>query len=159
MKVMHDTYEVLILEDRPWVFGIMMIAVALIMAAASMHNLADGHRGPGIASGLFALAMILMFPLFIRRAMLTFDRVSGTITLTKRSTRKQTTQEFALSDLQGAEVLTSTNSDGDEFHSVRLHVGEASVPFTDTASSGDDAAEMADTINAWLQLDSPAPAA
>ena len=124
-----------------------------------MDALSEGRRFPGIASGLSALLLICLFPLFIRRSMLSFNRSAGTVTLTKRSTRKQTTQSFALDDLNAAEVLTSTNNEGDEYHSVRLSIGTRSIPFTDTASSGDGAMEMAATINDWLQLDSPTPAA
>ncbi len=159
MKVVHDTYDVLIIEDRPWVFGIFMILFTLLLAWTSMETYADGRHIPGLAFGLSAVVLILVFPLFIRRSMLTLDRVRQRVTLTKRSTRSQTSKTFSLTDFHGAEVLRSKNNDGDEFFYVELFIGGDYIPFTDTASSGDGAAEMAETINAWLQLDSPTPAA
>lgn len=153
-----QTDAVLVIEDRPWGFGLIMIGAVVIMVWAAMDNYASGQTTPAIVSGGFALVLTGMLPLFIKRVMLTLNRQTDVITLTTRSLRKQTTQTYPLANLKRADFSTSRNSDGDEMHAVELVFVTKTVPVTDVATSGDEAPLAAAAINAWLQVDSPAPA-
>ncbi len=159
MKVTMQTDDVLVVEDRPWGFGLIMIAGIVILAWASMDNYASGHRPPAIVSGGFAVVLTVMLPVFIKRVMLTLNRQTDVITLTTRSLRKQTTKTYPLSDLRHANFSTSKNSDGDEMHAVELIFQTGTVPVTDVATGGDEAPLAAAAINAWLQVDSPTASA
>lgn len=157
MKVIEDTPGRLVLEDRPWLLGSVLIIGILIFLALAMGTY-DVSIWLGIGFGLASLLLAVCFVAFVRRVLVLFDRSAGALVIRTRSLMGQGEKTLALSDVTGAEVetsrSTSTNNDGGTSISIThrpvLATRSGPVPLTQVFSSGNGAEEIASAINAWL---------
>ena len=86
MKVIHQSDAMLMVEDRPWLIGILMILMALVFLAAGMALMSSGEVFGGLMMGLIGAGVpLLIAALMVRRIRLSLDRTSGRITRTCRS--------------------------------------------------------------------------
>jgi len=124
MKVTRNLPQQLIVEDRPWLISLMLVAFILIFAAASIGAFAEGQLLGGVLLGLGAgIGGVAMF-LFSRRVQVVFDRPSDTITIKRRTMRGTTVVRHRLSNL-GSTVLE--RSSGNSAH--RGTAAAFSAPF------------------------------
>ena len=152
MKVIHHTDDLLIVEDRPWFIGIMMIVMALTFAFGGMAILASGEILGGVMMLLIGVGVpLLIGTLMVQRVRLTFDRSAGTVTRTRRSVLGLTQTTHALDRLDRARVGVSTDSDGTTYRmELDLRDPPEMVPFTSYHTSGKRPEEMTRAVNDWL---------
>lgn len=152
MKVIHRTNTLLMIEDRPWMIGILMIVMALVFAFAGMAMLISGEVFGGLMMFLVGVGVpVLIGALMVQRVRLTFDRAAGTVTRTRRSVLGLTQSTYALDRLERARVGVSTDSDGSTYRTVLdLRDPVETVPFTTYYTSGSRPEEMARAVNDWL---------
>lgn len=132
MNVIHRSDTLLMLEDRPWVFGLFLIFLALIFAFGGMAMTGAGQVLCGAFFALFGAGVpILISALMVRRVRLSFDRTTGQIARTARSVRALRVDGYALDRLRQATVGVSYDSDGNTYRiELRLSDPDEVVPFT-----------------------------
>jgi hypothetical protein len=152
MKVIHRTDDLLMIEDRPWFIGIMMIVMALVFAFGGMALLASGEVFGGLMMLLIGVGVpVLIGALMVQRVRLTFDRRAGTVTRTRRSVIGLTQTTHPLDRLDRARVGVSTDSDGTTYRmELDLRDPPETLPFTSYHTSGGRPEEMTRTVNDWL---------
>lgn len=152
MKVIHRTDQLLMVEDRPWLIGVLMIVMALVFAFGGMALLASGEIFGGLMMlGIGVGVPVLIGALMVQRVRLTFDRGAGTVTRTRRSVLGLTQTVHRLDRLDGARVGVSTDSDGSTYRmELDLRDPPEIVPFTSYHTSGRRPEEMAQAVNDWL---------
>ena len=156
MKVIHHTEQLLMIEDRPWFIGIMMIVMALVFAFGGMAILASGEIFGGVMMLLIGVGVpLLIGALMVQRVRLTLDRSSGLLTRTVRSVRGLSEESHPLDRLSRATVGVSTDSDGTTYR-TELHLADPPqvVLFTSYYTSGRKPEAMAQTVNNWLAVSS-----
>lgn len=96
MKLIHATTTHLVIEDRPWLIGILRIVVALGFLEGGMTLWASGQYLGGLMLVLVGGGVpLLIAGLMVQRVRLTFDRKAGQITRTCRSVRGLMQETFA----------------------------------------------------------------
>ena len=153
MKIRSDTPDLLIVEDRPWILGLMIILFILAFCAAGLFMILDGEWmglpflviGGGI--GLVA------FWAFVRRVQVVFYRPGGWAEIRRANVFRRRATRFDLEGVHHALVETS-HSDGDELYRLALFVEKGGVsgtkPLTLAYSNIGDPHSVAAAINAWL---------
>jgi len=158
MRVVETSPRRLILEDRPWVLGIILILailLPLLLALATWRDAPWLAFAMGLVAALFGAAFVA----FVRRVIVIFDRDAGTVVIRTASTLGQSESTHALADISQAKVETVINrstgssgrtSAGSQTHRTILQMSDEVVPLTQVHSAGDSALLMAATINLWL---------
>lgn len=161
MKVVHRSDQLLVIEDRPWFIGIVMIGMTLVFVFGSMTLVSAGE----VLGGLMMLLVgggvpLLIAALMVRRVRLTFDRGQGLVTRTSRSVRSLTRQDYALDRLEIAQLGISTDSEGTTYRTeLRLKAPLETVPFTTYYTNGRRPEQMVRAVNDWLTTPEARPAA
>ena len=158
MRIALSSPRRLILEDRPWVLGIILTLAILFPVLLALATWRDAPW-LALAMGLVAVLFGAAFVAFVRRVIVIFDRDAGTVVIRSASLLGQTETTLALADILQAEVetvvnrstkSTNTSSSTSETHRTVLHVAGAVVPLAQVHTAGDSALLMAATINLWL---------
>jgi hypothetical protein len=152
MKVVHRTDSVLMIEDQPWLIGILMIVMILVFLFGGTALLASGQLFGGLMMILIGVGVpLLIGALIVQRVRLTFDRTAGTVTRTRRSVLGLTKTTHSLSRLERARVGVSTDSDGTTYRmELDLRDPPEMVPFTTYHTSGKRPEQMVAAVNDWL---------
>lgn len=152
MKVIHRSDTLLMLEDRPWLIGILMIGMALIFLFGSMALMSAGETFGGVMMGLIGVGVpVLIGALMVQRVRLSFDRQAGQVTRTRRSVLGLSRETYPLDRLVEARVGASRGSDGTTYRmELRLADPTQTVPFTSYHTSGRKPDQMAQAVNDWL---------
>lgn len=152
MKVIHRTDTLLMIEDQPWLIGILMIVMALIFAFGGMAMLISGEAFGGLMMLLIGVGVpVLIGALMVQRVRLTFDRAAGTLTRTRRSALGLTQTTHRLDRLERARVGVNSDSDGMTYRmEFDLRDPPETVPFTTYYTSGRRPEEMARAVNDWI---------
>ena len=153
MKVIHRSDTMLVLEDQPWLIGILMIGMVLIFAFGGMVLLASDETFGGLMMLLIGTGVpVLIGALMVQRVRLTLDRSAGTVTRTRRSVLGLTQTTQALDRLDRARVAVSSDSDGSTYRmELDFRDPAGRVPFTTYHTSGTRPEAMAQAVNDWLQ--------
>ena len=104
MTVVRNLPEQLILAHAPWAFGGLLIVFILAFSAAGLALLFNGEwsglaalfMGAGLPGAIFALS--------VQRDQAIFDALSGRITLQRQTLWRYQKLDFALSDMDRAEL-------------------------------------------------------
>ncbi|QQA43438.1 hypothetical protein [Pelagovum pacificum] len=160
MKI-ESTDRYLVIESTPWVFGLIIVGLMLVMIVIGAEGLMSGNLGQGLGIGLGGTAFLgLFFAMFIRRNQLILDRDAGELIHRRRTVLRYTEVRHALDQVDSAVVETSRNSDGADTHRMSYVLSggmDLGVhPFTDVYSSGRGARKAADAMNDWLSQLRPA---
>ena len=149
MKVVHRSDTLLVVEDRPWFFGLMLIAMALSMIFGGMVMVREGPVWGGAILVLIGGGVpILIAALMVQRVRLTLDRATGTLTRTMRSVRGQAQESYRLDRPRRAVVGVSTDSEGTTSRAeLQLADPPQAVPFTTYCTNGKRPEAMVDAIN------------
>jgi hypothetical protein len=152
MKIIHRSDQLLVIEDQPWLIGILMIVMALVFLIGAMALLSAGELFGGLMMLVIGVGVpLLIGALMVQRVRLTLDRATGQITRTCRTVRGLTVKTFALDRLDSVQVGVSTDSDGTTRRTeLRLKAPMETVPFTRYYTSGGKPQVMADVLNDWL---------
>ncbi|MBL9052850.1 MAG: hypothetical protein JNN02_03880 [Tabrizicola sp.] len=154
MKVIQDTETILILEDRPWLIGVLVIVMALMFLYGGMTVIASGELFTGLMLTLLGTGVpLLIGALMVRRVRLTFERDAGKVTRTSRSVFGLTQASYPLDRVAEARVGVKSDSDGTTYRTeLRLRDPDQTVPFTTYYTSGSRPGQMAEAVNDWLGL-------
>lgn len=152
MKVIHRSDTLLMLEDRPWLLGLFLIAMALTFLVSGMAIIAKGMIFSGLFMGVVGTGLpLLIGALMVQRVRLTFDRTSGQLTRTLRSIRGLKQESHPIDRLVEAFVDANTDGDGITYRmDLRLKDPPATVPFAAYHTSGRSPHRMAQAVNDWL---------
>ena len=159
MRIRQNTPDRLIIEDRPWLLGAVLIVFILAFVAAAFAAASEGKAVAALAFLAIALGAGLVFAFFVERVWLILDRPAGTIELRRRNLRRFRSDSHALRDLEYALVQTSHDSDGDTHRlALKLRGRMQPIAMTTYYSGGRDRpASMADAIDSWIAAPGPAP--
>lgn len=157
MQVIEETPARLVLEEKPWVLGIVLIIGILILLALTL-GLRRESGWLSFGFGLGALLLAVCFVVFVQRVIVIFDRAAGALVIRTRNLMGQGERTLALSEVSGAEVetsrSTSTSNNGSRTTSVThrtvIATRSGPVPLTNVYSSGSGAENNAAAINRWL---------
>lgn len=152
MKVIHRTDSLLMIEDRPWLIGGLMVFMALIFLFGSMALFSAGEILGGTLIGLVGVGVpLLIGALMVVRVRLVFDRAAGTLTRISRSVRGLKREDYPLDRLVEAQLGASTDSDGTAYRlELQLRGPSEIVPFTTYYTSGRRPERLIVAVNDWL---------
>lgn len=152
MKVIHRSDTLLMIEDRPWFLGGLMIVIALVFLFGGTAILGKGQVFGGLMMILVGVGVPLTIAaLMVQRVRVTLDRSTGQVTRTARSVRGLSQTAYALNRLTTTRVGATSDSDGTAYR-LELVLDDSAevVPFTSYYSGGTRAQRLSETVNAWL---------
>jgi len=153
MKVTNNSPDLLIVEDRPWLFGVLLAGGALAPAGGGIAALLKGE-----ITGLFFILgsafLMLFFYFFVRRTQAVFHARQGWMEIRQRTLFGYTKIRHDIAEIERAIIETSTDGDGGATHRVTFIIpsGQSAGrhPLTQVYSSGNGAANVTRAINSWL---------
>ena len=153
MKVVANNNSHLIVEDQPWLLGLLLIGMFLAFLAGGIFQFMEGQVGGSVALiGLGCGLSLLLLVTVVRRTRFTFDRENGQLTQTVRTIAGLTETTVALDRVTRAFVEESVDSDGTTYRvCLSLSGPDQTILISTSYSSGRRShAQMADRINAWI---------
>lgn len=150
MKPLTNTPDLLVLDHKPWLMSLAMLAGLINFLGVGLNALMEGEILFGVMfSGIGTLAWGGCFLAFSRRVQLIFDARAGQIVKRKRSFFGYAQDVYPLAALRGAE-LEETRRDGSSmYRPVLVLDGQANLPVVSYYTSGSDPRRTVDAINAW----------
>ena len=159
MKIAHNTPDQLILDDRPWLLGGLLVLLIVIFAGFGLQALFAG-RGAGLLGLVGAAFWGVALVVFVRRTTVTFDRPTGQITRHVKSLRRATTTLWPLASVSKADTETRLGRNSRQagraritpMHRPVLHWtdGGPATPLIEVYVNGDGAGQTAAAINTWI---------
>lgn len=154
MKITHNTPELLIIDSKPWLVGIILAAMVLVAVAIGLGMMMSGEVLTGILVAVLGGAFTgLFFAIFVRRNQLVLDRRDNRLEMRRRTLFRHTRVRHDLHHLRRAIVETS-RGDKQDTHRMTLELDggmDAGLhPFTAVYTSGRGARRGADAVNGWL---------
>ena len=153
MKVIQNTPEMLVIEDRPVVLALMLSAFALALTAVCLVTFDQGMPLASIVSGAFAALLFAILGRTIKRIRLFLDARHDLFSVRTQGVRGTTTISYPLAALQRAIVQESRASDSTTYRlAYVIDRGDkrGTHPLTDHFTGGRGPAQGADVINDWL---------
>lgn len=155
MKVLTDTPDLLIVEDRPVLIAVLLIVFTLIFVGVGLALLMAGEWF-GL---LFALggggAGFVAFWGFVRRVQVVFHRPERYVEFRRRNMFNDSSVRHGLEEIERAEVEETYTSEGSHAYRVVLVVPQGQSagrhPITVAYSSGTAHLRVAEAINSWLE--------
>lgn len=150
MRIVHDTSDLIVIEDRPWALGLFLIAVMLFSAYVGLVHLATGDWVVLAAVALLGGGAFWWFSRDIRLVRLTLAG-DGSARLTVRGFRGNLARDFAPGTLR-ASVQTDRSGDGEGYRVVLLvdgADGPERLPFTGYFTGGPAPERIAARIHDW----------
>ncbi len=158
MRIVTNSPDRLMLEEKPWLLGVIIAAAILIFVMMALLMLGDSiwmGLAMFLGAGLFGAAFVV----FVRRVVVIFDRSAGAVVIRSVGVLGQSEQTLALADIAGVEVettiSTSTQSgrrSSSKTHRATLLTRQGKVPLTEVYSGGNGAADAAQAVKGWLGL-------
>jgi hypothetical protein len=151
VKVIEQSPTRLIIEDRPWLLGLSMLLLIVIMWGGSLflYRIREG-MGALILALVGTGVPLLIAVLMVQRVRLTFDRSAGTLSKTRQSVFGFSQTDYALIRLLRAEVSESSDSEGTTYRLVlKLTQPDETVPFTSYFTSGRRPERLCKVVNEW----------
>ncbi|WP_299778808.1 hypothetical protein [uncultured Roseobacter sp.] len=156
MRILTDTPDRLVIEHRPLLLALALVALTLLLLYAAMASYAEGDTGKALF--VLAVTLLLMGPSFwfaVERVQVIFDRRARTYTLRKRRLAGDQFETHPLDTVTRAMVQTHKgNHEDPDCHRVALVLGadrlENRHGLTHSYRSGQQARQVVGRINAWL---------
>lgn len=154
MKIRTNTPELLIVEDRPWLLGVMLGGFILLFVAIGLSMLSSGEMA-GWFVLLFGGGMgVVAFMAFVRRVQAVFHRSEGWVEIRRANVLRRQTVRHELHEVSRAVVQELSGKDGP--------TRRVALIFDDGPSAGTHPLRLAytnygnpqgvaDAINAWLR--------
>jgi hypothetical protein len=154
MKIIHQSESQLVIEDRPWLLGLLMIVLAIGCLGGSLMFFGQGEMLGGAVMGAVGVGVpLLIGALLVQRVRLTFDRTSGLLTRTRKSVFGLTQKQYGLHRLLRAYTDVSHGDDGPTYRlELQLKEPDETVPFTTYHTSGKKPETLTNAVNDWLGL-------
>jgi hypothetical protein len=148
-RIISDTGQEIVIEDRPWVLGLMLIAFGLLAVFMTFEGIRKGEAFLLIAGPAFVAGIWFAFGLAIRRTRLTLH-ADGGATLTTRDKKGLTERHFEPGTLRAG--LATQYDDGETYRAILLFdapEGLERIPLTAYLGSSGSHERVVDRINAW----------
>ena len=154
MKITHHTQDQLILDQTPWMFGLLFSAM-IVISVACITVLPFYGYPEGLLAIPFLVVGLILFAGVARRDQAIFDRTAGTVTLRHRNLAGYQSRSFALADVDCAEVdisLQTRSSGGARTKVFRpaIRVKGTLLPLSNISTNSRRHHAIVETINAWL---------
>lgn len=151
MKIKHNTPDLLIVADIPWIFGIMAICFILVFMFVAMT--AGGVLG--VIFGFFGVICGgLAFIALARRTQIVLDRTRDALLVRRRSVFRYTSNSYPLSDLKAAVLDSHFDEDNQQMDRAVLEfkpaTGGKRIPVTQSYTNTRGPRLAVDTINTWI---------
>ncbi|TNF62707.1 MAG: hypothetical protein EP307_06440 [Rhodobacteraceae bacterium] len=155
MKVIHNTPEQLIVEETPWLLGIMLIFFILCFVGPGLFLVFQGELMglffAAVGGGLGLMGLIV----FVQRVQVILDGAGNRVILRRRTMLRYTQIEHALSDLSEARLdMTRGSKGGTLYRPVLIFdrgMSAGDHPIIEAYTSGRGPGRAVDAINGWLQ--------
>ena len=150
MRVVSYKPEMLIVEDRPLLWAILLAIGVLLGIGVFLGGLMSLDLIRFFWGGGFTALALVMFALILRRVRIYLDRGRNLVELRTRTLRGTTRQQFRLQDLEQALVQISAG-ERDTFRLALAFSGpDGVIPTRQAYDSSAASQRAADAINAWL---------
>lgn len=152
MKVKHNTPDLLIVGETPWLIAIALSIGTLMFAGAGTSMMLQGEWAGFAFVGGSAFWM-LFFYLFVRRVQVVFHGPEGWVEIRRRNLRRYIKVRYDIAEISKAIYQTSQGESGSTHRVVLiLPTGESAgqIPLTEHFTSGRGAQKTTKAINSWL---------
>lgn len=153
MKVIEDTDDRLVIEDRPWLFAGLMAAMIVFSIALLFIAWRDGNLALGLTMLFTFGCAIAGFRLTNRRMRLTLDQSTDQVTMKIQTSKGMETRRWPLSQVR-ASIQTHRHSESVTTRPVLL-IDTTTPPERHVLSpiyrSGDAAEKIASRIKAFIE--------
>ncbi|MEP3346831.1 MAG: hypothetical protein ABJN34_09350 [Litoreibacter sp.] len=154
MKITRNNPEQLIIENRPWVVSLGLVAGGLVFLGIGLMIVLNGELLGLTFMGGSLLPFGMLF-IFARRVQVLFLRTEGKLVFQRRSLLGSTKVEHQLNEISEAIVQTSHGTgDSGPTHRVALVFSEGQSagthPLTMSYDNFSNHDQTASTINLWL---------
>ena len=157
MKVTRNIPEQLVIENRPWITSLALVAGGLLFIGIGLSTFLSGEL-----MGLFFMVMGLvpfgMLFAFSRRTQILFLKPEGKLVIRRRTLLGRSEVEHGLDEI-GEAIVQSSSGDNGATYRVALIFPEGQSagihPLTLVYDNFGGHDGMADTINAWLDSKGP----
>lgn len=159
MKIVTDTPDLLILEDTPWGWGLVMIALSLSCLAGGLFIVFQQGEWGGWILILQTPVWLALASFVIRRTQAVFNAAEAWVELRRRSVFGYRAIRHDLSEIARAEVDTVNATDNETRRRYKTHrpilvieggQSQGKHPILALHREGDSAATTANLINRWL---------
>jgi hypothetical protein len=159
MKMVENTADRLVLENRPARLGVGLALGFAFLVAASL-GLAFN---PSVAMSVLVLSvsLLLLLPFFLagnERTRLVLDLTEGTFHFERKTLRGWVSVKHPLEDLHCAEIEKQTDREGTLYRPVVSFTAQANVdqiPLVRTYTAARQAQQAVDFVNRWLERRRP----
>lgn len=156
MKITTRTPDLLVIDDRPVLLGLMLILFIMIFAGVGIALVLDGTWA-GLIFVVFGGGMgVMAFAVFVRRSQVVFHRPERWVEIRRRSMFGSTTVRHDLTEIARAETEVSLSTKNGPTRRVALVIeggqSAGNHPVTEVYSSGPGAQRARDAINDWLGI-------
>lgn len=152
VKIIRDTPDETVIEDRPWILGLVLSSATVGATALLFHAWDISNLGLAAASLCLGLGAFWSIDVAIKLSRLTLS-ADGTAILSVRDRKGWKHRRFTRGALRAA-VETNRQSDGDTTRAVLLidtASGTERIPLTAYFSSSATDEKAVDRINAWAR--------
>jgi hypothetical protein len=155
MKIVRNTPEQLIIEETPWVLGIMLVFFILAFVGPGLFLVTQGE-----VIGLFFAAVggglgVMGLVVFVQRVQVILDTTTDEVIVRRRSVLRYTQEVHPLSELAEAQLDTTRGSKGTIMNRPVLifdrGMSAGPLPIIASYTSGQGPRRAVSAINGWLQ--------
>ncbi len=157
MKITQNTPALLVVDDRPWFIGLLLIGFAAVFGALGLGAVISGYFG-GLLMMLIAGLAGVAFTFLVERTQLVMDSTAGKLEIRKKSMRRKKVDKRDLKDLRHTTVESQTSHrNGNPKTTSRIVLvfsdddPDSGTPLTAALTSGGAAERISPVINAWLE--------
>ncbi|WP_322867835.1 hypothetical protein U5922_017455 [Aquicoccus sp. G2-2] len=159
MKIRKNTDQTLIVGDRPWLIGVMLILFSLIFTGTGLAIVSQGDWMGLIFVAVGLIMAPAFFAIFVRRVQVVFYRPEGWVEIRRKSVFGQRKSRYRIENVNAAKVESTTGKNG-TLYRVALNMTVAGVtgtkPLTKAYSNMGHPFEVAEAINRWIGVDQAA---
>jgi hypothetical protein len=150
MRVIHQTPEMLVIEDRPWFIAgvIWLMGLAAIYAAVAGQLRSTGETILVLALGIGTSAIAWYFLPFQR---FVFDRVNGTLARKIARVTGSKHETRSLNTIRQAASQGEWSAEGSRMERVALLTDDGPYPL-EFGFSGTSRTDVIKAINVWLDM-------
>lgn len=150
MKIVEDTETRMVVEDRPWGLGLILILFIVSTLYGAFDTTAEGRYGVTVL--LLSISALIFWALnrYVALGRLVLDQSAGTATWHQITAARRVRESFALGDLRRA-VVETRRDEGDTYRITLLFdSGRDPMPLTPYFSGMGRHEEIKARINAFL---------
>lgn len=103
MKLIQNTDDILIIDDKPWVAGLAIAGFGMVFAVLGVQKLLEGSTSGAIMI-LVSAAFFYGFYRFVERLQVVFNRPEGTVEFRKKSIQRYRKESYPLADIESADI-------------------------------------------------------